>query len=72
VCSVCKGQVKIEPFSSRLKHRTGPLIAIYIIGAALMMVVTGYKEHFGEVLAFVGTLTGAVTGFYFSGRMKND
>ena len=72
VCSVCRGTCKIEPMSSRLKHRVGPLIALYIIGTAVMMVATGHKEHFSEVLAFVGTLTGAVTGFYFSNKQSDS
>ncbi|MCL1050731.1 molecular chaperone DnaJ [Shewanella abyssi] len=70
VCSVCKGHCKIEPMSSRLKNRTGPLLAIYIMATAIMMVTTGSSEHFSEVLAFIGTLTGAITGFYFSGKNK--
>ncbi|EMF7366400.1 molecular chaperone DnaJ [Vibrio vulnificus] len=71
VCSVCKGHCKIEPMSSRLKNRTGPILALYIISTAIMMTVVGSKEHFSEVLAFVGTLTGAVTGFYFSGKRNS-
>ncbi|MGR5182169.1 hypothetical protein [Vibrio alginolyticus] len=29
------------------------------------------KHSLSEVLAFVGTLTGAVTGFYFSGKRNS-
>jgi hypothetical protein len=68
VCSVCKGHCKVEPTSSRLKNRAAPIIAIYIVAAAIMIIAGGYEKHFNEVLAFVGTLTGTVTGFYFGGN----
>lgn len=71
VCSVCKGHCMIEPMSSRIKNRTGPLLALYIMVTAIAIVFVGQKEHFSEVLAFVGTLTGAITGFYFSGKKKS-
>jgi len=65
VCSVCKGEGHIEPMGSRFIYRTGPMLAIYIMATAIMIIIFGTKEHFSEVLAFLGTLTGAVTGFYF-------
>jgi len=65
VCSVCKGEGHIEPMGSRFLYRTGPMLAIYIMATAIMTIIYGQKEHFTEVLAFLGTLTGAVTGFYF-------
>lgn len=42
------------------------MLAIFIMATAVSMILTGYKDHFGEVMAFLGTLTGAITGFYFS------
>ena len=66
VCSVCKGEGHIEPMGSRFLYRTGPMLAIYIMATAIMTIIYGQKEHFTEVLAFLGTLTGAVTGFYFA------
>lgn len=66
VCSICKGTSFIEPVALRFKHRTGPVLAIFIMSTAIVTVIYGHKEHFSEVLAFLGTLTGAITGFYFS------
>ncbi|WP_148261918.1 molecular chaperone DnaJ [Methylomonas methanica] len=66
VCTICKGSGFLEPMSTRIKHRTGPLIAIYVILTAVASIFFGYKEHFNEVLTFLSTLTGSITGYYFS------
>ncbi len=68
-CSVCKGEGYIEPVGSRFIYRTGPMLAIFIIVTAVMIIIFGQKEHFSEVLAFLGTLSDSVTGYYF-GRRK--
>jgi hypothetical protein len=41
------------------------------MATAISIVVTGHKDHFSEVLAFLGTLTGAITGFYFSSKGRS-
>ena len=66
VCSICKGTGFIEPIALRLNHRTGPVLAIFVMSAAILTVIIGNEKHFSETLAFLGTLTGAITGFYFS------
>lgn len=66
VCSICNGTGFIEPIAFRLTHRTGPVLAIFVMATAIVTVVLGHQNHFSEVLAFLGTLTGAITGFYFS------
>lgn len=67
-CSICKGFGHIEPMSQRFQQRTGPLIALYVMGTAVFLIFYGYKQHFSEVLAFLSTLTGSITAYYFSSR----
>jgi len=66
VCSICKGTGFIEPVALRLKYRTGPVIAMFVTVTAVITIIVGHENHFSEVLAFLGTLTGSITGFYFS------
>lgn len=66
VCSICKGTGFIEPISLRLSYRTGHILAIVVMSTAIVTAIFGFKEHFSEVLTFLGTLTGAISGFYFS------
>ncbi len=71
VCSICKGKGYNEPIAFRLIHRTGPILAICVVVTALFYIVwLGRENHFSEVLAFLGPLTGAVTGFYFGSDKK--
>ena len=68
VCSICKGTGFIEPIALRLTYRTGPVLALFVMATAIVTIVVGHENHFNEVLAFLGTLTGAITGFYFGRR----
>lgn len=72
VCSICGGTGFIEPVALRLKHRTGPVLAAFIMSAAILTILVGHEKHFTEVLAFLGTLTGAITGFYFGGNRSSE
>ncbi|MCB2141226.1 molecular chaperone DnaJ [bacterium] len=72
VCSVCGGIGIAELKTDRINRRVTPVLAIFIAYFALFIVfwfgVTGNKL-FSEVLAFSATLTGSITGYYFSRKI---
>lgn len=67
-CGVCGGMGKIEPQTERINKRMAPLLA-YMMMVLLLLGITfaaTFERHFSEVLAFAGTVIGAITGYYFS------
>lgn len=66
VCSICRGTGLLEPVSQRLAYGTGPAIALLVMVITVVTIIYGHEKHFTEVLAFLGTLTGSITGYYFS------
>jgi hypothetical protein len=72
VCSVCKGLGVVEPLTARLRNRIVPVLALLIVYVAMYMLMHfANTDHFNEVLAFVATLIGSVTGYYFGGKSKS-
>jgi hypothetical protein len=68
-CATCAGTGKNYP--SVMSRVIAPLLATLIVAAALViggMVVQSGDKYQGEVVTFLGTLAGSVTGFYFGGR----
>lgn len=67
-CGVCGGMGKVEPKTERINKRMAPILA-YVLAMLLLVgiAVSAYTDrHFSEVLAFAGTVIGAITGYYFS------
>jgi hypothetical protein len=70
-CSVCWGSGTVEPTSLKFQNRFVPILAsvfVCLAFGAILVFGLGKNEHFGEVLAFAGTLIGSITGFYFAER----
>ncbi len=67
-CGVCGGMGKAEPKTERINKRMAPILAYVMVMLLLMgIAVSSYTDkHFSEVLAFAGTVIGAITGYYFS------
>lgn len=75
LCGTCGGIGKAEPMTERMNKRMKPLLALFIIIFMSFMVYYFAKtnsEHFTAVLAFAGTLTGSVVGYYFSSNPINN
>lgn len=67
-CGVCGGMGKAEPATERLNKRMAPILAYAMVMLLLFgIAISAYTDkHFSEILAFSGTVIGAITGFYFS------
>jgi hypothetical protein len=68
---VCKGRGVAESFSDKLERRVAPFVAISIIMGILLLaafIAKSQQELRPQVLTLAGTLGGAVTGYYFSGK----
>ena len=67
-CGVCGGMGKAEPKTERINKRMAPILAYVMVMFLLIgIAVAAYTDsHFSEVLAFAGTVIGAITGYYFS------
>jgi hypothetical protein len=73
VCSVCEGFGKMEPFTERLHNRIVPVLALFVVYVALIIICWAActeNKHFSELLAFSSTLIGSITGYYFGGKNK--
>lgn len=73
-CGVCGGIGQAEPRTERINKRMPALLGFMVVfllmfGVFLSAVLK--SPYFSEVLAFSGTLIGAVLGFYYSGRNKS-
>ena len=67
-CGTCGGLGKTETMTHRLNNRTTPLLALSIVPLCFLMIIlfgVTSSQYFSEVLAFCGTLSGAVVGHYF-------
>ena len=72
VCSVCKGHGSIEPFSERLRDRTGPILAFVLCYLTLAILVYAMRINMAEkILPFAATVIGSITGFYFGSRSSH-
>jgi len=71
VCSVCSGRGRIEQKGGRLSRYTltGLTAAIFVFSGILIFKFAG-EEQFPEILTFVSTLMGSVTGYYFGQKRK--
>ena len=72
-CGVCGGTGVAEPFSVKLQSRVAPFVAIGIIlGILVLAGLIAYTapDLRPQVLTLAGTLGGAVTGYYFSGKQS--
>jgi hypothetical protein len=69
-CSICwgSGYKGLSSFSLLIQAIMPALIAFCIVLASAIYVVKGDPKD--AVLTFLGTLCGAVTGFYFGGRTQ--
>lgn len=59
---------KAEPKTERINKRMAPILAYLMVMFLLMgIAISAYTDtHFSEILAFAGTVIGAITGHYFS------
>ena len=51
------------------------MLALFIVGSTINFLLFGAKlvgDHFGEVIAALGTLSASVLGFYFGGRTASS
>lgn len=59
---------RVEPKTERINKRMTPVLAYVVV----VMLLSGiglaatFDRHFSEILAFAGTVIGAITGHYFS------
>ncbi|QBE66345.1 molecular chaperone DnaJ [Pseudoduganella lutea] len=67
-CGVCGGMGKAEPRTERINKRMAPILAYSMV--ILLLIAIGLaaytNKHLSEILAFAGTVIGAITGHYFS------
>ncbi|UMR31595.1 hypothetical protein MJ904_05090 [Massilia sp. MB5] len=67
-CGVCGGMGRAEPKTERINKRMAPILAYVVVVLLLMGIALSaiFDRHFSEILAFAGTVIGAITGYYFS------
>ncbi|MFY0678670.1 MAG: molecular chaperone DnaJ [Neptuniibacter sp.] len=68
-CGTCWGIGKTDSATSRLRHRTPPILAIAIIFASFLTIIifgSTNNAHFPETLSLLGALMGSVITFYFT------
>lgn len=74
-CGTCGGLGKAETLTYRLNNRMTPLLALSIVSMCFVLIsIFGLmkNEYFSEVLAFCGTLSGAVVGHYFGRKSQKQ